>query len=90
MRNIHWEKYEKNPESQNSRFYWRISNPDLKPTHAYNCSGMFGADRFYLGYPAIGVLKFATLGFFFIGNSFQYEINLHCRKRCDGKSETFL
>lgn len=29
--------------------------------------GMFGIDRFYLGYPAIGCLKFATLGFFFIG-----------------------
>jgi len=30
--------------------------------------GMFGADRFYLGYPAIGTIKFATLGFFFIGH----------------------
>ena len=24
--------------------------------------------RFYLGYPAIGLLKFSTLGFFFIGH----------------------
>lgn len=29
--------------------------------------GMFGLDRFYLGYPAIGLLKFCTLGFLFLG-----------------------
>lgn len=29
--------------------------------------GMFGLDRFYLGYPAVGLLKFCTLGFMFVG-----------------------
>nr|CAH7720409.1 unnamed protein product [Callosobruchus chinensis] len=29
--------------------------------------GMFGLDRFYLGYPAIGLAKFCTLGFMFLG-----------------------
>lgn len=29
--------------------------------------GMFGADRFYLGYYAIGLLKFCTFGFMFVG-----------------------
>jgi len=28
--------------------------------------GMFGIDRFYLGYPAIGLFKFCTFGFFMI------------------------
>lgn len=29
--------------------------------------GMFGLDRFYLGYPAIGLVKLCTFGFFLVG-----------------------
>jgi TM2 domain-containing membrane protein YozV len=37
---------------------------------------MFGLDRFYLGYPAIGLLKLFTLGFVFIGQVSYTQ--LHC------------
>ncbi|ELU09930.1 hypothetical protein CAPTEDRAFT_201978 [Capitella teleta] len=30
--------------------------------------GWLGVDRFYLGYPAIGMLKFCTFGFMFLGH----------------------
>ncbi|XP_072026958.1 TM2 domain-containing protein 1-like [Amphiura filiformis] len=29
--------------------------------------GMFGLDRMYLGYPALGLLKFCTMGLLFVG-----------------------
>nr|XP_054764575.1 TM2 domain-containing protein 1-like [Lytechinus pictus] len=30
--------------------------------------GMFGVDRMYLGYPALGLLKFCTMGLLFVGH----------------------
>ena len=47
---------------------------DSSSTHSYETAlalsvffGMLGLDRFYLGYPAIGLLKLATFGFLLIG-----------------------
>lgn len=60
-------------ESGNSTFYREMP---CKWTNGYSFEtamllsvflGMFGADRFYLGYPAIGLLKLCTLGFMFMG-----------------------
>ncbi|GAB0099706.1 TM2 domain-containing protein [Sergentomyia squamirostris] len=60
-------------ETKNSSFTREMS---CKWTNGYRLDtalllsiflGMFGADRFYLGYPAIGMLKFCTLGFMFLG-----------------------
>ncbi|XP_019865118.1 TM2 domain-containing protein CG10795 [Aethina tumida] len=60
-------------ETRNSTFFKEV---DCKWTNGYHFDtalllsiffGMFGIDRFYLGYPAIGLAKFFTLGFMFLG-----------------------
>ncbi|XP_050502714.1 TM2 domain-containing protein CG10795 [Diabrotica virgifera virgifera] len=60
-------------ESGNNTFYKEMP---CKWTNGYSFEttlllsiflGMFGIDRFYLGYPAIGLAKFCTLGFMFLG-----------------------
>uniref|UniRef100_A0A6A7FWS5 TM2 domain-containing protein CG10795-like n=1 Tax=Hirondellea gigas TaxID=1518452 RepID=A0A6A7FWS5_9CRUS len=59
--------------TQNSTFTGQIP---CKPTNGYSFEtalllsvflGMFGLDRFYLGYHAIGLAKLCTLGFLFLG-----------------------
>ncbi|KAL1512827.1 hypothetical protein ABEB36_002349 [Hypothenemus hampei] len=60
-------------ESQNRTFFREMP---CKWTNGYSFEtslllsiflGMFGIDRFYLGYPAMGLAKFCTLGFMFVG-----------------------
>ncbi|XP_064485421.1 TM2 domain-containing protein CG10795-like [Ornithodoros turicata] len=49
--------------------------------------GMFGADRFYLGYPAIGLAKFCTLGFMFLGQLVDIAlISMQVVKPADGSN----
>ncbi|KAI1287957.1 putative TM2 domain-containing protein [Halotydeus destructor] len=49
--------------------------------------GMFGVDRFYLGYPALGLLKFCTLGFLFFGQLLDIVlIAMQIVKPADGSS----
>lgn len=42
---------------------------------------MFGLDRFYLGYPGIGLAKLCTLGFMFLGQLL--DIILIAAQVCD-------
>ncbi|CAG9584696.1 unnamed protein product [Danaus chrysippus] len=60
-------------ETKNSTFYKKMP---CKWTNGYSLEialllsvflGMFGLDRFYLGYPGIGLAKLCTLGFMFLG-----------------------
>lgn len=60
-------------ETNNSTFWKKLP---CKWTNGYSLEialllsvflGMFGLDRFYLGYPGIGLAKLCTLGFMFLG-----------------------
>ena len=60
-------------ETQNQTFFKELP---CKWTNGYSFEttlllsvflGMFGADRFYLGYPAIGLAKLCTFGFLLVG-----------------------
>ncbi|XP_073936050.1 TM2 domain-containing protein 1 isoform X2 [Castor canadensis] len=48
--------------------------------------GWLGADRFYLGYPALGLLKFCTVGFCGIGSLIDFILISMQRRRCDNGS----
>ncbi|KAJ0177255.1 hypothetical protein K1T71_007264 [Dendrolimus kikuchii] len=60
-------------ETNNSTFWKKLP---CKWTNGYSLEialllsvflGMFGLDRFYLGYPGVGLAKLCTLGFMFLG-----------------------
>eukprot|EP00026_Physarum_polycephalum_P008900 Phypoly_transcript_09003.p1 GENE.Phypoly_transcript_09003~~Phypoly_transcript_09003.p1 ORF type:complete len:179 (-),score=17.30 Phypoly_transcript_09003:903-1439(-) len=52
--------------------------------------GVLGADRFYLGYPAIGLLKLFTFGGFFLGNLVDIIlISAQVLKPADGSNYIF-
>ncbi|KAL1776719.1 TM2 domain-containing 1, partial [Sigmodon hispidus] len=53
--------------------------------------GWLGADRFYLGYPALGLLKFCTVGFCGIGSLIDFIlISMQIVGPSDGKKHSHI